>query len=265
MDHAMIHVFDSLEELSRAAADVVAAVGSGLNRDSASGSSDRSVISVTSVLSTPATIALAGGGTPRRLYQILATDYRDRINWDNTIFFFGDERYVPHDSPHSNYRMAREALLDHVPVPDGNVFPMITTFPSPDHAAADYEKTLRAHFTDDLPCFDLVLLGVGEDGHTASLFPNSAALDEKEKWVAVTEAPTEPRTRLTLTPQVLMNAKQMLFLVSGESNREVMEEIIEMPDEAVKKYPAAMIGGGGNAMWFVDRESLTPALSQVCV
>ena len=125
-----------------------------------------------------ASIALAGGRTPRGLYRCLALDHRDDTAWDRVHVYWGDERNVPHDDERSNYRMARECLLDHVPVRPECVHPMPTVLGEPSRAAAEYERTLRSQFDTDWPQFDLVLLGIGDDGHTASLFPRSPALDE---------------------------------------------------------------------------------------
>ena len=132
-------------------------------------------------------VALAGGNTPRSLYRLLASQFRGQIPWTKVHVFWGDERYVPSGDPHSNYRMARETLLDHVPCPAGNVHPMPTHLSDPDVAARDYEKTLRDYFSEEWPHFDLVLLGLGEEGHTASLFPRSPALEEKQRWVIAVE------------------------------------------------------------------------------
>jgi 6-phosphogluconolactonase len=246
MDHAMMRVFSDAAELSREAArEVAELIGEADTADS------------------PFTIALAGGSTPRRMYEILAADYGSRIDWSRVMIFWGDERYVPEDSPDSNYRMARKALLDHVPVPHENIIPIRTTlFDSPQLAADAYEGALRSHFPTELPRFDLVLLGVGEDGHTASLFPGSPALDEYERWVAMTQAPSQPRTRLTLTPPMLANARRLMFVVSGSGKCDVMDMIINEPELARERYPAARIAGMGNAVWFADRDALTPALSQ---
>jgi 6-phosphogluconolactonase len=246
MDHAMMRVFSDAGELSREAAREVA-----------------ELIGESDTAAPLFTIALAGGSTPRRMYEMLAADYGNRIDWSRVMIFWGDERFVAEDSPDSNYRMAREALLDHISIPPENIVPIRTTlFDSPQLAADAYEQALRLHFPADLPCFDLVLLGVGEDGHTASLFPGSPALDEYERWVAVTQAPSQPRTRLTLTPPVLANARRLMFVVSGSGKSEVMDMIINEPEQARERYPAARIAGIGEAVWFADRDALTPALSQ---
>ena len=137
-------------------------------------------------------IVLSGGATPRTLYRLLASEFRAQIPWAQVQVFWGDERYVPPEDPRSNYRMATETLLDHVPCPPKNIHPMPTHFQNADVAARDYERTLRTHFVDEWPHFDLVLLGVGDDGHTASLFPGSLALAERTRWVVAAQAPVEP-------------------------------------------------------------------------
>ena len=162
-------------------------------------------------------LVLSGGNTPRTLYGLLASTFRDRIPWPSIHVFWGDERYVSPRDPDSNYRMAREALLDHVPCPAANIHPMPTHLPSPDAAAQDHERTLKNYFGTGWPHFDLVLLGLGEDGHTASLFPGSPALGERTRWVVAAEAPAEPRTRLTLTLPALTQATNIYVLVVGSN------------------------------------------------
>jgi 6-phosphogluconolactonase len=151
-------------------------------------------------------LVLSGGSTPRILYRMLSRQFLDQIPWTKVHVFWGDERYVPHDDSQSNYRMARETLPDHVPCPVGNVHPMPTHFSDPDAAARDYEKTLKSYFPENLPGFDLVLLGLGEEGHTASLFPRSPALEETSRWVVAVKAPVEPPLHLTLTLPALAHA-----------------------------------------------------------
>ena len=172
----------------------------------------------------PRTVALAGGTTPRPFYERLATvDYR----WAQTEVFFGDERCVPPDDPASNFRMANEALLSKVPA---RVHRMVGETCD----AEGYEAELKSVFGDALPVFDLVLLGLGEDGHTASLFPGDAALGESERWVVCVERPDF--RRLTLTLQVLSAARTVIFLVTGESRREPMRRLMEGDD-----IPAARV------------------------
>jgi 6-phosphogluconolactonase len=190
-------------------------------------------------------LALSGGNTPRLLYQRLAEDYRDRIPWARVHIYWSDERYVPHDDPRSNYRTARETLLDHVPVPPACVHPMPTDAADPDQAARRYERVLP-------PSFDLVLLGMGSDGHTASLFPGSSALDETRRRVVASEAPVEPRVRLTLTLPALNGAEAVFFLVTGADKAPAVRRIaMESPDP--RACPAAGVRPRrGAVVWWVD-------------
>jgi len=198
-------------------------------------------------------LALAGGVTPRQLYQLLATRYRREIPWNQVHCFFGDERYVPADDPRSNYRMAKEALLDRVHLPVNHIHPMPTNEPDYRQAAALYEQTLREEFGEDpYPRFDLVLLGLGEDGHTASLFPHSTVLEERVRWVAPSLAPTEPHCRLTLTYPVFNHAARVHFLVSGGSKARALR--LALRDDAhYEMAPASAIRPpDGELVWWVD-------------
>lgn len=195
-------------------------------------------------------IALCGGRAPLELYRALATDLKDEIPWDQAHFFWGDERYVPVDDPRSNYRMAREALLDHVPVPQQNVHPMPTDLPDPEDAADVYAQTLRAHFSTPWPHFDLVLLGLGSDGHTASVFPGSQAAGEMERWVMVVRAPGRPVRRLTLTLSVINRARIVWFLVSGPEKASALRSVL-VGSPAPQRCPAAGVRpiNGGVTFW----------------
>ncbi len=200
-------------------------------------------------------IVLSGGSTPRTLYGLLASDFRAQILWANVQVFWGDERYVPPEDSRSNYRMAKEALLDHVPCPAANIHPMLTRFPSADAAARDYERTLRNHFVGEWPHFDLVLLGIGDDGHTASLFPGSLALAERTRWVVAAQAPVEPQSRLTLTLPVLSRAATVHVLVAGASKREALRHVLEGAGDWIK-YPAAGVRcGTGSVIWWADSDA----------
>lgn len=200
-------------------------------------------------------VVLSGGNTPRTLYRMLSSQFRDQIPWTKVHVFWGDERYVPPDDPKSNYRMATETLLDHVSCPAGNVHPMPTHLLDPDVAAGDYEKTLRTYFSEAWPRFDLVLLGLGEEGHTASLFPGSPALEETRRWVVAVKAPSEPRLRLTLTLPALTEAANIYFLVAGSNKAQALYHVLTgSPDP--KSYPASGIRrAGGTVIWWVDREA----------
>jgi 6-phosphogluconolactonase len=200
-------------------------------------------------------LVLSGGSTPRTLYGLLASAFRDHIPWTSVHMFFGDERYVSPDDPDSNYRMAKDTLLDHVPCPAANIHPMPTHFQSPDAAARDYERTLRSYFGGDWPNFDLILLGLGEEGHTASLFPGSPALGERTRWVVAVKAPAEPPTRLTLTLPALTRAANIYVLVAGSKKAGALQHVLTgIPDP--NAYPAAGIRSTeGTLIWWVDREA----------
>jgi 6-phosphogluconolactonase len=200
-------------------------------------------------------LCLAGGQTPRILYRVLATEYRDTIPWPRLHLFWGDERYVPPDDANSNYRLVRESLLDHVPIPKENVHPMPTDLRDPNDAAAAYEETLRERFPPPCPRFDLVLLGMGTDGHTASLFPGSPALAERTRWVATARASVEPRVRLTLTLPVLNRASLIFFLVTGAEKADALRRVLAGPPEA-SPYPAAAVRPeDGRIVWWVDEQA----------
>ena len=197
-------------------------------------------------------ISLSGGSTPKRLYEILAEpDYANRFPWDRTHFFWGDERFVPPDSPDSNLGMTRRALLDHVPIPPQNIHPMPTTG-TPADAAIAYQQTLQTYYgheTLDMahPLFDVTLLGLGENGHTASLFPNTASLDETLAWVTpVTE--NVPQPRLTLTYPAIACTNFVAFLVAGKSKASVLKQVLA----GDRSQPAARITAAGELIWFID-------------
>ncbi|MBZ5695268.1 MAG: 6-phosphogluconolactonase [Acidobacteriia bacterium] len=203
------------------------------------------------------TIALAGGRTPAKLYELWARAESEGAHtpWDSVHLFWGDERFVPHDDLLSNYRMAREALIAHVPIPADNVHPMPgpKEFKTPAEAAEAYESDLRKFFGSGAPAFDLQLLGLGVEGHTASLFPGSPALEEKKRWVAAVEAPAKPSERLTLTPVVLNQGRDTFFLVSGGDKKEIIEALRNEPESRLSKYPAGRIKPAGRVMWFLDK------------
>jgi len=197
-------------------------------------------------------VVLAGGSTPETLYGILARDYADRIDWSNVYVFFGDERSVPPHHEDSNLKMASEALLDHVPV--GNVHRIRGELP-PDEAAEAYEEDLRKFFqTEDVPRFDLILLGIGADGHTASLFPWTPALEVHDRWVVANPVPRLGTTRITLTLPVINAARAVIFLVAGEDKAEALREILE-GDADPRAYPANLVQPPGGAKWMVDQSA----------
>jgi 6-phosphogluconolactonase len=200
-------------------------------------------------------LVLAGGGTPRGLYRLLAEEYSERLDWSRIDLFWGDERYVPHDDPASNYGMARDELLSAIPIPDRNVFPMPTHHVTAEHAARNYEQTLRLYFEDEGSGFDLVLLGIGADGHTASLFPGSPALEEKYRWVMDSVAPATPRSRMTLTFPILNQSANIFVLASGESKSEAVA-CATRKEADVPRCPASGLDPvSGRLEWWLDTDA----------
>jgi len=195
-------------------------------------------------------IALSGGHTPAKMYALWA---KAETPWDRVHLFWGDERYVPQDDPLSNYRMTREALIAHVAIPAGNVHPVPTSLATPEKAAEAYDAELRAFFGAEAPAFDLQLLGLGVEGHTASLFPGSPALEEKQRWVMAVEAAAKPTRRLTFTPLVLNQGRNTFFLVGGADKREILTALRAEPDSKASQYPAARIRPVGRTQWFLDQ------------
>lgn len=199
-------------------------------------------------------VALSGGRTPKEMHRLLAGEFREQVDWSKVHLFFGDERYVDPSDPLSNYRMARETLLDLVPVPGGQVHPIPTAAADPVESARAYEATLQAQFGQGVPVFDLILLGMGPDGHTASLFPGTPAAAERDHLVMAVRANIEPPLRLTLTLPVLTAARRTLFLVTGADKRPVWEEIKADPAGAGSRYPAALVAvEAALAVWLVDQ------------
>lgn len=199
-------------------------------------------------------LVLSGGKTPEALYHALARrSLRPTVNWQRVHVFWGDERYVPHDDPRSNFALAYRAWLRDSPIPRTNLHPMPTHYADPKDAARAYEAELRAHFSDatPYPTFDLVLLGLGDDGHIASLFPGDPALDETERWVVPSRAPVDPHQRLTLTLPVLQ--KNLLwFLVAGESKAPIIEQLFAgTPDPAL---PIVRLGARLIHFWWLSDE-----------
>lgn len=198
-------------------------------------------------------VALAGGSTPEATYKLLATEYVEDVDWSNVHVFFGDERTVPPDDDDSNYRMANEALLSHVPV--GSIH-RIKGETSPDEAAMEYEKELREFFSEleSPPDLDLIQLGLGDDGHTLSLFPNTPALEVTDRWVIQNPIPKLETVRITLTLPVLNAAKAASFLVTGDGKAEALEEVLQ-GDADPQNYPAKFVQPAGDLTWMVDRDA----------
>ncbi len=200
-------------------------------------------------------VALAGGSTPKLLYQLLADPrepFRDQVPWKKMFFLFTDERHVPPDHPESNYRMAHEAMLAHVPVKRTQVLRMEGEKENAAEAAQDYEDILDELYGVNTPDLELVLLGLGEDGHTASLFPHSPALKESERPVVAPWVEKLNAYRITLTLPVLNNAASVMFLVSGVAKASILKEVLQT-DPDPDRYPAqAVKPTSGNLIWLVD-------------
>ncbi len=238
MSHPNIQVFENLDDLSAAAARRFEMLA-------------RQKVSPGHVFS----VALSGGSTPRRLYQMLA-DPALHVPWDRVHLFQVDERCVPPDDPESNYRMIREALLSSAPIPKDNFHRIAAEREDRDEAARDYAAELGRTLQPKgggWPCFDLIFLGMGADGHTASLFPSSAALLERKLWVCPNYSERLGKHRITLTFPVLNAAAEIIFLVSGDEKAETLRQVLEgppgiFPAQGVKPH-------NGLLSWFVDKRS----------
>lgn len=247
-----LRIFDSVSDFDHAAAQLFAA-----SADEAIRTRGRF------------TVALSGGSTPRSMYSLLAAEQagskadgesqatnRSRIAWENVQVFWGDERHVGPDDPQSNYRMSREALLDHVPIPPGNIHRVLAENPDAAAAAAEYETQVRQVFElgeGEFPRFDLVLLGMGPDAHTASLFPGTDVIHETQKLVAAPWVEKFKSHRITLTPPTLNAARQITFMIRGEDKAEALQAVrrgLLDPD----RYPAQIIRPTqGKLIWLLDR------------
>ena len=232
----MIRIFDDPEALSLGAAEFFADTA----RDAVAARGRFSV-------------ALSGGSTPRRTYEMLARpSFQGRVDWARTHVFWGDERCVDPEDPRSNARLATEALLRHVAVPAGQVHPM-DCLPDPREAARRYEALLQNFFTGGEPRFDLILLGLGENGHTASMFPGAAALAEAERWVAEVYVADQDLHRLTLTATFINRAATVAFLVAGAAKAAVVREVITGPRNPLR-LPAQLIRPEpGKLHWLLDK------------
>jgi 6-phosphogluconolactonase len=202
--------------------------------------------------------ALCGGKTPAALYTLLAkAPFASQIPWTRVHLFWGDERCVPPDHEDSNYRMVKDLLLDHLPIPAANVHRMPGEM-DPVEAAARYEEELRGFFAphgDGFPVFDFILLGLGEDGHTASLFPGTRAIHESARWVVGYYVDPQKGWRITLTPPAINTARMVVFIVTGAGKASVLRSILEGPDRP-DTLPAQIVRpDGGELLWMLDREA----------
>jgi len=232
----MIRVYKDLEALSQAAAELFTV----LSRQA-------------SLICGRFSVALSGGETPHRMYELLAASpYRERIHWEEVNIFWSDERCVPEDDPRSNARMARQALLEHVPIPPDQIH-TIRCDRSPREAALAYEVELRQFFSTSNLNFHLVLLGLGSNGHIASLFPNTPVLNEKERWVSEIYLPEADMHRVTFTAPFINQASQVVFLVSGRDKAEVLVKVLEGPYRP-HQLPAQLIRPKStHPIWLVDK------------
>ena len=234
---SQIRVFPSQEELFRAAADVFCRIGSQAIREHGR-----------------YTVALSGGSTPRGLHQELVTNFSKQLPWDKVFFFWGDERHVPPDFPESNFRMAKETLLSKLPIPTDNVFRMSGDLPDANQAAGIYEQTLREFFrppSGQFPRLDFILLGIGSDGHTASLFPGTKALEENQHFVVGNWVEQHSTWRITFTYPLLNNAANVMFLVEGSGKAEIVRKALKDPSA---NLPCQRVRPeSGELMWFLDQ------------
>ena len=239
-----IRSFPNLLDLSRAAAEFIAELAEARIKE-------RGIF----------TFVLSGGSTPRQLYRELASQaISTRIDWQRTHMFWGDERFLPPDHPESNFALAFESLISEVDVPPGNIHRIPTEIGSVLAVAEGYEKSLRTFFPPAIgsegepyfPDFDLVLLGIGQDGHIASLFPGDAALAEKERWVVAVDGlnASPPVPRITLTLPAINKARNVIFLAAGSNKRDVFQQVVINPETSA--YPAARVKPSGSLLWFID-------------
>ncbi len=225
----MIRVFDDYESLSKNAASIIYNKG-------------KEYIKTKHEF----TLALAGGNTPKRTYQILADISKDDdVFWRNTKLYWTDERYVPHESPYSNYKMARDVMIEAVPILPDNVFPIPTQRQDVQQAADEYS----AIFPDNI---DVIILGMGTDGHIASIFPNGQAVKETEKRFTYDYAPVEPKLRITATIPTIKSANEIFVLVSGTSKRKALKQVFDESGE-IEQIPARAVK---SALWLVDKDAI---------
>jgi 6-phosphogluconolactonase len=232
-----VEVFGSPQELFRAAAEKFCTLGS-----------------IAIQAQGKFAVALSGGSTPRGLHQELVTHFASRLDWSKVFFFWGDERHVAPDSSDSNYRMANETLLSKLPIPPGNIFRVPSELPDARHAAAKYEQTLQQFFrlnSDSFPRFDFILLGMGPDGHTASLFPGTAALQEKDHLVVGNWVEKLNTFRITFTYPMLNNAACVMFLVNGDEKAEMVRRALKDP---TANLPCQKVRpDDGELLWYLDK------------
>ena len=203
-------------------------------------------------------IALSGGTTPETLYRVLTSPtFADRFDWSRTTFFFSDERCVPPEDPRSNYALADKTLFTPLRITPSHVYRMAGESRDPEAAASEYEQQLRLATETSpsaQPSLDLILLGLGEDGHTASLFPGGSILRDHQRMIAVTQSPKDPPNRMTMTLAAINRASVILFLVTGAGKAGVVRAILDPKTEAERQLPAALVAPEeGRLIWFLDQ------------
>jgi 6-phosphogluconolactonase len=207
----------------------------------------------------PFRVALSGGSTPKLLYQLLVSDeFRSEVPWDAVDFFFGDERWVPPDDPASNYKLANDELFVPLNISTTSVFPMPTVGLTPDEAAAVYEGAIRSEFDlsqDEAPRFDLIFLGMGDEGHTASLFPHTAVLHENDRLVAATYVDKLQANRVTFTPITINAAREVILMIGGAGKSTALKQVLEGEDNP-DEFPAQLLRNAlGHVTWLVDKDA----------
>ncbi len=197
-------------------------------------------------------LSLSGGNTPRKLYKLLSgKDYLDRIPWKHCYIFWGDERCVPYDDERNNARMATELLLSKTGLTHSNIFPVPVNLHPPE-AALQYEESIRSFFGNEAPRFDLILLGIGTDGHTASLFPGTGVLHEEIRWVKEVFADSQQMFRITMIPSLINQARNIFFLAAGEEKSHILREVLATP-ATHSRYPVQLIAPrDGEVTWYLE-------------
>jgi 6-phosphogluconolactonase len=240
----MVRIFKDANELSFAAAEIF--VQASKEAIAAKGSF---------------TVALTGGSSPIKLHQLLATPaYSEQIDWANTYVFWGDERWVPMESDQSNAKMAFETLLNFVRIPTGQIYPMYDAVQTPEKFAGEYEQWIKDIVGPD-GAFDLILLGMGDDGHTASLFPGTDVLNEQDKWVAAYYLEAQDMYRITLTAPLINLAKQLVVMTFGEKKTHALREVLE-GEHNPKLYPSQLLKPVNGSLLFLTDEVAASQLSE---
>lgn len=206
-------------------------------------------------------LVLSGGSTPKKLYELLASKYADKVSWNRVDFFWGDERHVPYEDERNNGRMAYEALLQPLGIADDHIY-MMRTDVAPEISAKNYEEILREYFGESTISFDFTLLGMGTDGHTLSVFPDSPLLEDTTTWVRSVLNEKENLQRITLMPSLVNRSVNMAFMVSGEDKADMLHKVMRGAHEP-KKYPSQLIKKKmGELQWFVDEGAASRLMAQ---